>query len=452
LGRAVRAVGPATIEGEVQKPKASASGMLWFALTDGDAVLSCKVFRGQLRALEHTPRDGDLVAVDIERPDFWPQAGKLDLIASQIRLAGEGELLRRRQELIDRLGAEGLCDPDRRRPRPRYPRAVGVIAGEGSEAMADVIQALTDRWPGVHVVSCTSLVQGKRAPAQIIDALARVQDHPLVDVIIVARGGGSVQDLACFDDERLCRALFACAVPVVCAVGHTANNPVCNHVAWAAYTPSRSAELVVPCAAEIRRDLVSARERLTGVHRRVASTSTVLMVAGGRLDCVAALNARISMLRERAGAIRDVSVVLDGLARDAGERGRRLRVGTRRQLEDHARDYGHAVQRLLRDTRKGFDRRAAHARESIDRQVVLVAQRARRRLQDAASAATHAAALIAAHDFRSKGWLLASVSGAPVRSTADLSTGAHILLQLQDGSAEAVVETVNPNSESEAHD
>ena len=270
LGHAVREVGPGVIEGEVQKPKASGSGMLWFSLTDGEATLSCKVFRGQVPGLEHAPREGDLVKVDVERPDLWPQAGKLDLIVSQVRLAGEGELLRRRQSLIARLTAEGLCDPARWRRLPRFPRAVGVIAGKGSDGMSDVIRALTDRWPAVHVLTCESVVQGKAAPRQLIDALARLQDHPLVDVIIVARGGGSVQDLACFDDKGLCRALFACAVPVVCAIGHTDNNPVCNHVAWSAFTPSRSAELVVPSAADIRRDLAVAREHLGTVPTRLA--------------------------------------------------------------------------------------------------------------------------------------------------------------------------------------
>ena len=141
LGRALRAVGSAVIEGEVQKPKSSGSGMLWFSITDGEAVLSCKVFRSQVRGLEHTPREGDLVQIEVDRPDLWLQAGKLDLIVSQVRLAGEGELLRRRQEAIARLTAEGLCDPGRRRPLPRFPRAVGVIAGLGSDAMSDVVRA-----------------------------------------------------------------------------------------------------------------------------------------------------------------------------------------------------------------------------------------------------------------------------------------------------------------------
>jgi exodeoxyribonuclease VII large subunit len=449
---AVRAVGPATLEGEVQKPKASASGMLWFTLTDGDASLSCKVFRGQVGALQHTPRDGDLVRVDIDRPDFWPQAGRLDLIASQIRLAGEGELLRRRQELVARLRAEGLCDPQRRRPLSRFPRAVGVIAGEGSDAIADVIQALSDRWPASPIVLCPSLVQGKRAPAQLIDSLARLQEHGLVDAIVMARGGGSVQDLACFDDERLCRAIFACAVPVVCAVGHTQNNPVCNHVAWAAYTPSRSAEMLVPSAIEVRTHIAHASERLRAAQQRLDSGALVVQTAGTRLRRANVLDAPAALLGERASSIRNAGAVLEAIAGGVRERSSRLGVGSRRQLDDHSRDYCNAIARLLRDSRRGFDRRSAHVGDAVAGQAALLHERVHRHLRNATRSADHAAALVAAHDLRGRGWLLATSNGAPLRSAADLSAGARIELQIHDGAALALVESVHHNTESDAHD
>src|ERR1700759_5394388 len=129
LGRALRAVGPATLEGEVQKAQERSNGMVYFDLTDGESVLACKIFRGDAGRLEHRPRDGDLVRVQVDRPDLWAARGALSLIVSQVTLAGEGELLRRRAELLAQLAREGLCDPTRRRPLPRFPRAVGVIAG-----------------------------------------------------------------------------------------------------------------------------------------------------------------------------------------------------------------------------------------------------------------------------------------------------------------------------------
>jgi exodeoxyribonuclease VII large subunit len=493
LGHAVREVGPAVVEGEVQRPKLSGSQMLWFSLTDGDAVLSCKVFRSQAHTLEHQPREGDLVQVEVERPDLWQQAGKLDLIVRQVRLAGEGELLRRRQELIARLTTEGLCDPTRRRPRPRFPSAVGVIAGKNSDATADVVRALTDRWPAVHIVTCASAVQGKTAPRQLIGALIHLQSHPKVDVIIVARGGGSVQDLACFDDEGLCRALFACAVPVVCAIGHTDNNPVCNHVTWPAYTPSHSAELVVPSAVDIRRDLAVARERLNAVPSRV-NHMVERLHAAARLDCPVALSARAVAMHGQAAEIqrvlqdflsaqthglevargiivavphraarehaikREAMPVLaaalasagdrvTGLMREVRDQAERVRVATHRQLADHTRDYGRAFARLMRDVRAGCDRRAVRGRELLEHQGELLADCARRRLQNARGNTAHTAALVAARDFRRRGWLLASVAGAAVRSTADLQVGQCVDLELHDGRAQAIIENVNPTRE-----
>ncbi len=496
LGFALRQVGPAVIEGEVQKVNRSQRGMVFFELTDGSSLLGCKVFPRDAATLERTPKPGDLVQVRVDRPDFYPAQGSLSIIVSAVRLAGEGELLRRRAELIARLSADGFCDPRRRRPLPRFPRAVGIIAGQGSDGMSDVIRALVDRWPLVHIVTCASLVQGKAAPMQLIDALARLQDHPLVDVIVIARGGGSVQDLVCFDDEGLCRAVFACAVPVVCAIGHTDNNPVANHVAWPAFTPSRSAELVVPSAADVRRDLAAARERLDAIPRRVDGARERVSVCVERMDCRTAIAARAACVRETAGevsdtlsdflavhqrglvhargtltavphrAARELAAERETLASASGalvhtreqlthvvgdvhELGCRVRQGTRRQLADHTRDYSRALSRLLREARAGVERRTVRVREQVQREGMLLSERARRRLDDTQRDTTHQTELIAAHDFRRRGWLLASTTdGKPTRSAADLTAGARIHLHMHDGHAQAVVEHASHNPRS----
>jgi exodeoxyribonuclease VII large subunit len=301
--RALRAVGGGIIEGEVQRPKTTPSGMLVFDLTDGTVKLACKVFGRQVAGLEHHPRHGDLVQVRVDRPDFFVRAGKLDVIVSDVRLAGEGELLRRRDELLERLTAEGLCDPTRRHRLPRFPRAVGVIAGQSSDGLRDVVAALQERFPPVRIVTCTAVVQGVRAPLDIIDALARLDAHPLVDVIVIARGGGSVQDLVSFDDERLCRAVFACPTPVIAAIGHTDNIPVCNHVAWASETPSRSPELAVPSAATLRQDIKLAALQLAPVPARVHTLGDT--VADIRLDAAGEVRARWLEVCGAAAELRD---------------------------------------------------------------------------------------------------------------------------------------------------
>jgi exodeoxyribonuclease VII large subunit len=472
VGRALRQVGPAVVEGEVQRPTVSRRGLMYFDLNDGDARLSCKVWPQDLRRLEHRPRAGDLVRVWVERPDLFAGAGKLDLVVSQVRLAGEGELLRRRAELLDRLGAEGLCEPGRRKPLPAFPRAVGVIAGRGSDGMADVVQALRERFPPVHVVTCCAVVQGLRAPADLVDALARLEAHPLVDVAIVARGGGSVQDLVAFDDERLCRAMVACRLPVVTAIGHTENVPVCSHVTWAAPTPSRAPELVVPAAGELWGGLERGAGALGAVPRRIGDrterTGALVRevhvrtrVEAGTLavdERARAIKvAQAAFLGERARALAHARGVLDGVPRrvpaapaltalaqvlqararaffDERERGlaasttglsgaagalrrreerlaeheARVGAGIRRELADHERDYGRALSRHAREAGLALARALEGRHHDVSRGGAEVWVGARRRLAEVERDLRHASQLVEARDLRPRGWLLAS--------------------------------------------
>ncbi|HWB69278.1 MAG TPA: exodeoxyribonuclease VII large subunit [Solirubrobacterales bacterium] len=490
IGQAVRHVGGAVVEGEVQKPKRTARRMLYFDLTDGDAKLSCKVFDRQVKRLAHVPKEGDLVRATVARPDFWPAAGKLDLVISDIELAGEGELLRRRAQLLARLRAEGLCDPDRYKRIPAFPRAVGVIAGKGSDGMSDVIQAIRDRFPPAHIVTCDALVQGKSAPRDLIDALAQMQTHPLVDVIIIARGGGSVQDLIAFDDERLCRAIFACDLPVVAAIGHTDNVPVCNHITHAAFTPSRSAEMVVPSIVELRQSLTHARQALDRVPERIEHRLERLQAQRQRLRVPELLAGKAQSVREfsrrieqeedtffvtRERGLADARAALAtganqallslasmerGLAEQrprlssaperfefvAGEisaRGHRLRAGIARQLGDHERDYRRAIDRLVGTIRAGGLRRIADELERVGRSGQVAGERIVRRVEGADRELKHVTALIAARDFRERGFVLATdAAGRPVPSVAGLEVGARLNLNFRDGQVGAAVDTI----------
>ncbi|HEX3803326.1 MAG TPA: exodeoxyribonuclease VII large subunit [Solirubrobacteraceae bacterium] len=493
LGQALRQVGPAALEGEVQKASVTQRGMLYFDLTDGEATLSCKVFPREVGRLEHHPRSGDLVCVQVDRPDLYAARGSLSLVVSQVALAGEGELLRRRQELIARLTREGFCDSARWRPLPRFPRTVGVIAGAGSEGMSDVIRALTDRWPPAQIVTCPSIVQGKTAPRSLINALATFQEHRAADVIIMARGGGSVQDLACFDDEDLCRALFACEIPVVCAIGHTDNNPVSNHVTWSAHTPSRSAEMVVPSIVEVRQTMGHAREFVDSAPGKLQLTEESLRVAASRLDARTVLAARereVTVISSRVmGALREFFTVhaaglgnartvlatapkraalefanehatltaaratlertsyrLSSLATQTSDIAGRITGGINRQLTDHRYNYARAAMRLMIEARAGLERRDRRQRELIVRAGELLRVRAHDCLDRAGRELTHLAEVITARDFRHHGWLLATKSGQPVRSVTDLRRGDRLELQLQDGRAEAAVEQVHPDN------
>jgi exodeoxyribonuclease VII large subunit len=181
------------------------------------------------------------------KPQFDPRRGSFSLRLSQIRAVGLGELLARIERLRRLLEAEGLFDPRLKRPLPFLPNQVGLITGRGGAAEHDVTTVAAGRWPAVRFAIRNTAVQGVNAVAQIVEALRELDADPDVDVIVIARGGGSVEDLLPFSDETLCRAIAACRTPVVSAVGHEPDNPLCDLVAdIRAATPTDAAKKVVP--------------------------------------------------------------------------------------------------------------------------------------------------------------------------------------------------------------
>ncbi|MEE2034242.1 exodeoxyribonuclease VII large subunit [Rhodococcus chondri] len=180
---------------------------------------------------------------------FWPGRGTLQLRVTEIRAVGIGELLARIERLRGLLAAEGLFDPRLKRPLPFLPQRIGLITGRASAAERDVLSVAARRWPAVRFDVRNTTVQGPTAVPQILDALEALDADPNVDVIILARGGGSVEDLLPFSDEALCRAISACTTPVVSAIGHEPDSPLSDHVAdLRAATPTDAAKCVVPDA------------------------------------------------------------------------------------------------------------------------------------------------------------------------------------------------------------
>jgi exodeoxyribonuclease VII large subunit len=197
------------------------------------------------------------------KPDFYPGRGTLSLRADEIRQVGLGELLARLERLKKLLAAEGLFDPRRKRRPPFLPRRIGLITGRASAAERDVLTNTRRRWPAVEFRVVNVAVQGPTAVPQMIDALRVLDGDPSVDVIAIARGGGSTEDLLPFSDEALCRAVFACSTPVVSAVGHETDTPLLDFVADVrASTPTDAAKLLVPDLGDELRLIRQARERV----------------------------------------------------------------------------------------------------------------------------------------------------------------------------------------------
>ncbi|HEY7225699.1 MAG TPA: exodeoxyribonuclease VII large subunit [Micromonosporaceae bacterium] len=197
------------------------------------------------------------------RPDFYPNRGTLSLRADEVRQVGLGELLARLERLKKQLAAEGLFDPSRKRRPPFLPGRVGLVTGRASAAERDVLTNARRRWPAVEFRVIPVAVQGPSAVTQIVEALARLDEDPSVEVIILARGGGSVEDLLPFSDETLCRAVFACHTPVISAIGHETDVPLVDFVADVrASTPTDAAKRAVPDLSEEVLLVETARRRL----------------------------------------------------------------------------------------------------------------------------------------------------------------------------------------------
>jgi exodeoxyribonuclease VII large subunit len=196
------------------------------------------------------------------KPSFYTVRGTFSLRLSEIRAVGIGELLARIERLRRLLDAEGLFDPRLKRPIPFLPNMIGLITGRASAAERDVTTVAAARWPAVRFAVRNTAVQGPNAVAQIVEALRELDQDPDVDVIVIARGGGSVEDLLPFSDETLCRVISACRTPVISAVGHEPDNPLCDLVAdLRAATPTDAAKKVVPDTAVEQRLIGELRQR-----------------------------------------------------------------------------------------------------------------------------------------------------------------------------------------------
>lgn len=397
---ALRGLGGGWIEGEVTAISVHGpSGHVYLTLADESASLDACIWKGRVSRCRPLPAQGDLVQAHYERVGFHAPRGATKLILDRVRPTGEGELLRRRAETLRRLQADGLCDPDRRKPLPAFPRRVGVIAAR-NDANVDVVEAMRKRFPPQDIVFCAASVQGMHAVGSIIDALGRLQATDGVDVIVVARGGGSTADLLAFDDERLCRAIFACAVPVITSIGHTKDRPNCDHVAAAfAPVPAKAAELA------IRR---SAAELLDELDRQ-------RMALGRVLD-------RPRLVVDRMGELLQAS---------------RSRV-TRKRLDLLA-----ALDRRSAEAMRELRRRLATQRHGVDGESSRLRPAGGRVLTRHAERVAALGAVIGAKDFRQRGWVMASDgSGRLIKSVADLYPAGSLRLSFADGEARATITDV----------
>lgn len=259
---------PLWVRGEISDFKAHRNGHWYFALRDANAQIKCVVWSAQTRRIPAPPDDGMQVLARGQMT-VWPVRGDLQFSVTNIDAEGDG-LWRKALELTrKRLEADGLLDPARKRPLPRFPQRIVVITSPDGAALHDIVKVARGRSPDVEIVIIAAKVQGDGAPEELVAAINRVSRWPHADLLIIGRGGGAREDLWAFNDERVARALAACPIPTISGVGHEVDITICDLVADVrAATPSAAAELAVPSRRELAAHVRSLAGRLAGGVRR----------------------------------------------------------------------------------------------------------------------------------------------------------------------------------------
>ena len=309
------------VRGEVTDFKRNRNGHWYFCLRDSDAQISCVVWSSDQWRIPAPPDDG-MEVVALAQMVFWPGKGTLQLRIGKMEASGDGLWRKAMEQTLARLKADGLLADERKRPIPRFPRCIAVVTSSTGAALRDIVSVAHRRRPGIRIVVSSAMVQGEGAPGSICRAIQRVVRWKSADVLIVGRGGGSREDLWAFNDERVARAIAACDIPVISAVGHEVDTTVCDLVAdLRAATPSAAAERAVPALADLRDALERQRRRLgTAAQRRTDSArldlrttardmkSASVRAAEKRRTAIGAVSGRLNALSPLATLARGYSV------------------------------------------------------------------------------------------------------------------------------------------------
>lgn len=420
------------------------SGHIYFTIKDEGAQLSCALWAGVARTLTFKPRVGMTVRCHA-RPNVYAQTGRFQMIVHRLVEDGEGELRRRFLELQKRLADEGFFAPERKRELPFLPKAVGLVTSSTGAVIHDMMVKLRERFPSMVVYLADTRVQGEGAAAEISQAIRRLDRSNLVDVIIVARGGGSLEDLWAFNEEEVVKAVFACSRPVVSGVGHEVDVTLCDLAADVrAPTPTAAAEMVVPKRDDLAR-------RVDELRRRLADTDRWFQLRVQRVDDLSLrLQARLSAignearLRLRAGeaalarirpdkVMQLLSVRLSNLAQ-------RLHDSARRTQSERMRIVGEYRQRLERSFSIEDVKVRNRALQSLRERLSVAGIRTMQSSVAAVDGMWRRLEAVSPQAVLSRGFGIVYVQGRSVKSVSEVSIGNAIDVRLADGVVSGVVE------------
>lgn len=414
------------------QPGSARGGHLYFTLKDAGSEIAAVIFASAARRLRFSPADGAEVIAG-GRPTLWVPRGRYQFIVEEMEPRGRGSLLAAFEALKQRLLGEGLFDEARKRPLPVLPKRIGVVTSPDGAALRDILKVLRRRHAGVSVLIAPVRVQGEGAAAEIADAIRTIGGSGRVDVLIVGRGGGSIEDLWAFNEECVARAIASCAVPVISAVGHETDVTIADFAADVrSSTPSHAAEMVVASRQELL-------ERLGATLARLASAARVLLSRARRgLDQLA----RRPGLADFPDRIASERQLLDDFAW-------RIAASTREQLDAARRERRELALRLAprhlrevvgrrRDAARGLERRMTSAARAS-----MSAAGSRRAALDGLLASLSPLGVLQ----RGYAICLDPTTGAVVRSAEQVGAGDPVAVKLAQGDLDCRVETARPAQE-----
>lgn len=337
------------VEGELSSLSRPSSGHWYFSLKDRKCQVRCAMFRGFNQRIRTIPKEGDQIRIR-GKVTLYENRGDFQIIVEHLEPAGLGELQQAFEELKRKLQAEGLFDAARKRPLPTTPRHIGVVTSPTGAAIHDILTVLARRCPAIPVTLYPTAVQGKAATADIVQAIERAQAHGVADVLIVGRGGGSLEDLWCFNEEAVARALASCTIPTVSAVGHEVDVTIADFIAdLRAPTPSAAAEKISPDQLDWLRQINERELRLGNAARRALKRLTTELEHLG-----ARLRDPRRQLQEKAQRMDDLEL---RLTQTMSQRLQQMRV-RREHLEQRLTT--HSPRRRLLDSQEALTRVSEH--------------------------------------------------------------------------------------------
>ena len=405
------------VRGEISQPRIPGSGHLYFTLKDEKNTLAAVMWKGMLAGLSIRPEDGLDVICTGKLTTFGGQS-KYQIIVSDIEIAGEGALLKQLEDRKRRLAAEGLFDQARKQSLPVMPAVIGVVTSPTGAVIRDILHRLSDRF-GVHVLVWGVAVQGQGAAEQIAAAIEGFnsiepeQDLPRPDVLIVARGGGSLEDLWAFNEEVVCRAVAASSLPVISAVGHETDTTLIDYVSdLRAPTPSAAAELATPVRSELMARLAELEARLLAAILRKTDADQQLLKALSR----GLIHPREQIARHEQHLDMAVSRLETGLLGSVDRAGRKLAAVADRLVSPEAK-------------LAGISERLAYSSAQMDAAIM-------RQLDRKETQTAQAGRLLEANSFQrilDTGFsLITDHEGAPIKTSAEAPEGADIIIRFAD--------------------